>query len=880
MNGTEQNEKNRRMRPEEILEMFREVVQQHASKSYNFPISNLLEQYIHSRTVPNFPEAAILIDSAGQVYSRKVDYLEALLMAMHDKQNAPDRNEKADNPDQVDNPTTEKKRLPGKRLKNVDHSSTTIQLAPPKHIKKSSSTVEKINLNLSDTSDADKFKNYCQAVKSKIPVFYERVNLLISDKTDTYFDGARAISKDDPDCQKNYNVFVGCISFKEKQMMSQREFLNRIQFDNLDGGSDQTNANAPAAPEDYVHNTDGLSEQPSCVAGGAGSNNDEDLLERLRETSLLLNSTTAHNDECDSAMVDDDASQLSQLNSTAGESTLNNTLPLNSTEQSSLMESSIALDSTINESEVVNSTVNNSQSTDIHSQSDISTINNDTVVETTVNSTLNGTEALDSTQETSKVDETSQTNGTSNDDTLMNSTSFNIDETNQTNGTSNADTLMNSTCADEKSTSDSQLDANGTTSGTINETLETIQNDSACNNVNGLVDSSNIFRIKDEYLKLDEVFRLPLSVLQQEVNIKLNIFGIPFGRLRRQVKFALPKDFDSLRTGIKRTRDFDECSTTTTRKFVKLNDGTATPSIEASSMLPPTVCDQLPDSSIVPAPDTNTAETPPEDSSQPIDGTGLENGISAECSAGENAPNCDELSTTQTTLENPSQLVDGVTQSQDVAAEDLGVSDCFPNDDGPSLPKIPRMSPTPALSIFDSGIGTGTEGSQYDDDADGTITKRRMTLDLTPPSEQIEYEMSAEADEQSANRIQEMTNLSEKVHSWHQRLKPILLHSERRNDFDVKETSRNIVACFKNGDSSLETKAQSDRLISFESIMERRDKADTARYFFSMLQMANNRNIQLIVNHNDSAKLCPQNKIMLKLLNPNIREIDPSIEKN
>lgn len=75
------------------------------------------------------------------------------------------------------------------------------------------------------------------------------------------------------------------------------------------------------------------------------------------------------------------------------------------------------------------------------------------------------------------------------------------------------------------------------------------------------------------------------------------------------------------------------------------------------------------------------------------------------------------------------------------------------------------------------------------------------------------------------------------VHSWHQRLKPILLHSERRNDFDVKETSRNIVASFSDGDSSLETKTQDNRLVSFESIMERRDKADTARYFFSMLQM-------------------------------------------
>lgn len=169
-------------------------------------------------------------------------------------------------------------------------------------------------------------------------------------------------------------------------------------------------------------------------------------------------------------------------------------------------------------------------------------------------------------------------------------------------------------------------------------------------------------------------------------------------------------------------------------------------------------------------------ETPLEATSQPIDETSLRDGISAECSAGENAPKDDEQSITQTTLENPSQAVDDVVKesqesqenpSQQVddeshidATEDFGTSDSLTNDDGPSLPKIQRIDD--ASSIFDSGIGTegsqcGTEGTE------GTITNRRDTLDLTPPSEQIENEMSAEADEQSANRIQEMTNLSEKV---------------------------------------------------------------------------------------------------------------------
>ena len=68
--------------------------------------------------------------------------------------------------------------------------------------------------------------------------------------------------------------------------------------------------------------------------------------------------------------------------------------------------------------------------------------------------------------------------------------------------------------------------------------------------------------------------------------------------------------------------------------------------------------------------------------------------------------------------------------------------------------------------------------------------------------------------------------------NFEKRLLGKALHSEKRNDFDVKETSRNIVDRFSS-DSSI----QSERVVSFENVMENRDKADTARYFFSMLQM-------------------------------------------
>ncbi|KAJ6638770.1 hypothetical protein Bhyg_11508 [Pseudolycoriella hygida] len=925
MSGFDQNEKNRRMSPEQILHIFVEVERQHASKSYDFPVSNMLHQYMQSRIVPNFNEVATLIESAGKIYSRKVDYLESLLMAMHEKQSASNRTDKLENPENPDNPEegdkAEKKRQPTKRLKNVDHEAVTIKFDPPKQIKKSTSTVEKIDLNTSDSSECDRFKNYCQAVKSKVPVFYERINWLISDKTSGHFDGARPISKDDPDCQKNYNVFVGCISFKEKQLMTQREFLNRVRFDHLDGVSDDINSIVPVAQELVNDSIDpagnGFLEQSSIVAGDVTNQNETDLLESLRESSSMLNRTNDAVDDCDSAMVDDDASQL---NSTAGASTIDTSLPLTSTEQNASLNSSLALNSSLNDSQLLNSTIGETPTlNDSMSQStQMSNTTND--VGTTIESTLNESQ-MNSTQGTMDDNQTSLTNTTVNGDSQLNSTCADgtlatADESLRTTQndsqlnsncadgtlatgdeslrTTQNDSQLNSTCADgtlatadeslRTTQNDSQLNLNcsegtftldpqdllsSTEAKIVDETLGTTQNDSQLNSTcadptqkTSCIDPRNIFGINEQYLKLNEAFRLPLSVLQKEVDIKLNLFGIPFGRLRRQVKFALPKDFDPMKMN-KRTRDIDECSTTSARKFVKLTDGTATPSNEltATTEQAAPICDL----SNVPESNTQPADTPLEVSPETL---GMENGPTAESNVG--------VTLIQDNLGKPSELVDCATETQNSAINDVGISDCFTNADGVTMPKIPRIdSQCDAGSVFDSGIGTGTEESLVE----GAITTRRVSLDLTPPTEEIEDEISAQEDEQLAYRLQEMTNLSEKVHSWHQRLKPILLHSEKRNDFDVRETSRNIVSSFSNCDNACDT-LRGERIITFEKAMENQDKADTARFFFSMLQMANNGNIQIIVNHNDSSKLCPQDKITMKLLNPNLREIHPNIEKN
>lgn len=154
---------------------------------------------------------------------------------------------------------------------------------------------------------------------------------------------------------------------------------------------------------------------------------------------------------------------------------------------------------------------------------------------------------------------------------------------------------------------------------------------------------------------------------------------------------------------------------------------------------------------------------PLDGSSQPSDGTCVETGTTAECSVGEKLPNGDDLSTTKDASENP-KLGDAATESQTSAITDIGIADCLTNVDGSTLQKLPTVdSQCDAISVFDSGIGTGTEGSLIEGSA---ITNRRKTLDLPPPppsEEDIENENLAESDAQAASRVKEMTNLSEKV---------------------------------------------------------------------------------------------------------------------
>ncbi|XP_055709498.1 uncharacterized protein LOC129805540 [Phlebotomus papatasi] len=69
----------RELSASEITQLFIETAQK-IDKCFDFEVAKWLERYQELRKQPNFPEAALLIINAAQIYGRKVDYLEEIIL--------------------------------------------------------------------------------------------------------------------------------------------------------------------------------------------------------------------------------------------------------------------------------------------------------------------------------------------------------------------------------------------------------------------------------------------------------------------------------------------------------------------------------------------------------------------------------------------------------------------------------------------------------------------------------------------------------------------------------------------------------------------------------------------------------------------------------
>lgn len=130
------------------------------------------------------------------------------------------------------------------------------------------------------------------------------------------------------------------------------------------------------------------------------------------------------------------------------------------------------------------------------------------------------------------------------------------------------------------------------------------------------------------------------------------------------------------------------------------------------------------------------------------------------------------------------------------------------------------------------------------------------------------------------NRNEDMRDMVERVSKWHENLKPVLQHSEARNNFNIHALGTDIINLFPED-------GKPDNEISFRNVIENRDQTYTARYFLSLLLLANTKNVKISVGHpeQNGKLLCSKDDLRIKLLSrtrhmDEVNKINEHLEDN
>lgn len=116
------------------------------------------------------------------------------------------------------------------------------------------------------------------------------------------------------------------------------------------------------------------------------------------------------------------------------------------------------------------------------------------------------------------------------------------------------------------------------------------------------------------------------------------------------------------------------------------------------------------------------------------------------------------------------------------------------------------------------------------------------------------------------------SEIVERVSKWHEMLHPILSECEKRSNFDIHALGTDIMNVFPNenhesqNDQGIEHLSTANE-ISFDDVMDGRDKTYTARYFLSLLLLTNNKNVYLDVKHpeQNGDVICSKDNIKIKM---------------
>lgn len=127
--------------------------------------------------------------------------------------------------------------------------------------------------------------------------------------------------------------------------------------------------------------------------------------------------------------------------------------------------------------------------------------------------------------------------------------------------------------------------------------------------------------------------------------------------------------------------------------------------------------------------------------------------------------------------------------------------------------------------------------------------KLRLLRGKTPEMDAAAIELTdkhkklqAIADKRHQERLEQNTDVTVEVNKWHSYLKPILKASHARANFDIHELGTEILEGFPKQESS-----SSNRTVTFADVVKDKEQPDICRYFLSTLLLANTENIRLSV---------------------------------
>lgn len=178
-------------------------------------------------------------------------------------------------------------------------------------------------------------------------------------------------------------------------------------------------------------------------------------------------------------------------------------------------------------------------------------------------------------------------------------------------------------------------------------------------------------------------------------------------------------------------------------------------------------------------------------------------------------------------------------------------------------PGSQQSTPTRTMSR-DSGISDDQNGGdrRRSDSTEETPATSAQTDEPSTAGPLLAPE-SALNSEKYLQSVTEAKELIEKVNNWHRKLKPILALSEKRNHFDIHAYGTEIINSFG---PEVAEEPSSPQLINFAQVMEQKQEDFTARYFLSMLMLANTNNVEIVARNQDPSRLTQKEDIELRLL--------------